>query len=222
METAIAVPSKLDERALALTARANAIQVTDQTSHDEAAELYVRLGDLGKEIDAIHDPAIKAAHESHRAALAAKAKLADPVEKARRIIKPKVTAWEQEQIRIRQEKQRAADEAARKADEDARLALAQEAEAKGATPETVDEILETPVVTVAPVVQPAFTRVNGFKARENWYAEVENLWALVNAIAEKKQPLSLVQPNQVALNGMARSLKNLMSVPGVKAVKTMV
>lgn len=222
METALAVPSKLDERASALTERATAIQVTDQETHDEAAELYVRLGDLSKEIDSIHDPAIEAAHRSHKAAIEAKKKLADPVDQARRIIKPKVCAWEQEQIRIQQERQREAERIARQAEEEARLALAVEAEQKGAEPETVKEILETSVVTVAPVVAPAFQKTNGFKSRESWSASVFDIKLLCKAIAEGRQPSNLVEGNMTALNGLARSLKGQMNVPGVKAVKSIV
>jgi hypothetical protein len=222
MQAELAVRSKTEERALAMVRQANEIAVTDQASHDYAGELYVQLGDVAKEIDSIFDPSIEAAHASHKAALAAKAKLAGPVAEARRIVKPKVTAWEEDQKRIAAEKQRQAEEAARKIEEESSLALAAEAETKGATPETVNEILETPVVTIAPVVQPAFAKVNGFTSRECWSAEVVDLKALCRAVADGKQPIGLIQANQVALNNMAKALKGLMQVPGVRAVKRMV
>ena len=214
--------SKIEEKSSALVAKANAIQVKDQDTHDEAAELYVRLGDLTKEIDSIHDPAIAAAHASHKAAIEAKNKLADPVRCARAIIKPKVTAWEQDQLRIQQERQRLAEEAARKIEEEARLALAVEAEQKGAEPETVKEILETPVVTVTPVVAPAFQKTNGFKSRESWSAEVYDIRPLCKGIAEGRYPTSYVMGNMPVLNGMARSLKSQLKIDGVKANKSIV
>jgi DNA helicase HerA-like ATPase len=42
---------------------------------------------------------------------------------------------------------------------------------------------------------------------------------VVKAIAAGSQPVELVQPNQVALNGMARLLKNALAVPGVRVVE---
>jgi hypothetical protein len=160
---------KVETKSIALRDQAKAIVVRDQETHDAAAELYLGLSALEKEINAVHDPAISAAHASHKAALAAKAKSADPVAEAKKIIKPKITAWEDEQERIRQELERKArEEAQRKADEEARIAreaaeaeyrrlaaieeeerlrLAAEAERAGATEEQVAEILETPITT---------------------------------------------------------------------------
>lgn len=169
---------EVENKALSLRDRVRAITVCDQATHDAAAELYIGLTALAKEIDAVHDPAISAAHAAHKAAIAAKNKSALPVEEAKRIIKPKVTAWETEQERIRQELERKAREEAyrrqqeeeRKAreaaeaerkriaaeEEDARLKLALEAEQMGAAPEQVQEILETPVyVAPEPVYTPA-------------------------------------------------------------------
>ncbi len=214
--------SKLDQQALVLTAQANAIQVVDQESHDSAAALYVRLGDLSKDIDSIHDPAIEAAHASHKAAIAAKNKLADPVKCARALIKPKVCQWEEDQKRIQAERQRAAEEAARKIEEEARLALAVEAEQKGADPETVKEILATTMLTVAPVVAPAFQKTNGFKSRKNYTARVVNIKLLCKAIAEGRQPSNLVEGNMTALNGLARSLKSQLNIPGVEVIESIV
>lgn len=170
---------QVQTKALSLRDRAVSIIVKDQETHDVAAELYLGLTALEKEINAVHDPAISASHAAHKAALAAKAKSADPVAEAKKIIKPKIMDWEAEQERIRQELERKArEEAQRKADEEARiareaaeaearriaaedeaarLALAQQAEESGATAEQVNEILETPVLDVpepAPYVAP--------------------------------------------------------------------
>ena len=53
---------------------------------------------------------------------------------------------------------------------------------------------------------------------ESWSAEVDDLMALVVAVASRTQPITLLLPNTVALNQMARALKGAMALPGVRAV----
>jgi hypothetical protein len=50
-----------------------------------------------------------------------------------------------------------------------------------------------------------------------WYAEVSSLQMLCKAIAEGKQPVTLIQANMTALNSMAKALKSSMNIPGVVA-----
>ena len=168
---------KVQTQALSLRDQSRAIVVKDQVTHDAAAALYLGLSALEKEINSVHDPAISAAHAAHKASLAAKAKSADPVAEAKKIIKTKIMAWEQEQERIRQEierkaregaerQQREAERIAREAaeaerkrlaaiEEEERLRLAAEAEQAGATAEQVTEILDTPLpVPEVPVYEP--------------------------------------------------------------------
>ena len=177
MDAELAVIEQVETKALSVRDQARAIVVRDQLTHDSAAELYLGLSALEKEINSVHDPAISAAHAAHKAALAAKAKSADPVAEAKKIIKPKIMAWEQEQERIRQEAERKAREEAERQqreleriareaaeaerkrlaaiEEEERLRLAAEAEKMGATAEQVTEILDTllPIPDV-PVYEP--------------------------------------------------------------------
>ncbi len=212
----------VEARALTLSEQARAMTVTDQVTHDIATELYLGLSQLEKEISAIHDPAIKAAHDSHKAAIAAKAKLAGPVEEAKRIIKPKITAWEAEQERIRRELEEKALEEARKREEAERLAMAVHAEQLGAPAEYVEEVLSTPQEIQRPIVAPTFQKTKGFSSRENWSARVTDIRLLCKEIAEGRQPANLVDGNMTVLNGLARSLKSALKIPGVQAVKTIV
>jgi hypothetical protein len=211
----------IEKTSVALTARALAIQVRDQSSHDEAAELYIGLGELEKQICAVHDPAIALAHASHKGAIAAKAVHFDPVSGARKIIKPKITRWEQEQEDIRRDLERKAQEEARRREEEARLALAVEAESANATPEVIEEIMSTPMQIVTPVVAPTYAKTKGFTSRANYRAEVVNMRELCRAIADGKQPVSLVEAT-AALNGLARAMKEQFNVPGCRVVKEQV
>ena len=213
---------QVETKALSLRDQARAIIVKDQVAHDAATELYLGLSALEKEINAVHDPAISAAHAAHKAALAAKGKSADPVAEAKKIIKPKITAWEQEQERIRQELERKAREEAAKREEEARLALAVEAEKMEAPPEVVEQILATPLPTPAPVVAPTFQKTKGFTSRPNYSCSVVNLQELVKAAAANPNLLCYLQPNEVALGALARSMKDAFTLPGCKLIKTIV
>ena len=173
---------------------------------------------LRKQVVEHHKPIKEAAHKAHKTAIAAEKKLLDPLQQAETCLKRSIAAWDQEQQRIRQEEQRRLEAAQRKADEEARLALAQDAEANGATPETVDEILDTPVVTPSVVAAPTYEKGNGVSTSVRWHAEVVDIKALCLAVAQGRASANLVQPNLPALNGMARAMKQTMNVPGVKAV----
>ena len=74
---------------------------------------------------------------------------------------------------------------------------------------------------VLPVVAatPAAPKVSGLSFRETYKAEVTDMRALVQAVASGAQPITLLQANQTALDGMARALKEALAIPGVRLVK---
>ena len=209
---------ELEEKALTWPQRASQITITDQPTYDRAAEMVVQIVTLRKRVVEHHAPIKKATHDAHKAAVAAEKKLLDPLQQAEMMLKRSIGAWDQEQENKRLEAQRQLEEAQRKADEEARLSLAAEAEENGADAETVDEILETPVVAPVAVAQPTYQKANGVNTFLRWRAEVVDLKALCRAVADGKASSMLVQANMVALNQMARAQKQTFSVPGVKAI----
>jgi hypothetical protein len=131
-----------------------------------------------------------------------------------------------EQRRLQEEADRKAQDAALRAEQAGDLELA-------------DRIASAPAVVPLPPQRPVFVpptpveavpKVAGLSFQERWKADVVDLIALVRAVAGEcptcrcttahlaAQPLALVEPNMTALNGMARSLKTAMAVPGVRAV----
>lgn len=66
--------------------------------------------------------------------------------------------------------------------------------------------------------------LDGEGRSELWSVDEESidLMALVEAIARKEQPLTLIKPNIVALNALARALKESFSIPGCKVRKRIV
>lgn len=96
--------------------------------------------------------AFNAAKASTTAIREQEAKHLEPVQEARRVLKSKMSNWQDEQELLRREEERKLREQARKLEEDRQIAEAELAE-KAGDKETAQAILEQPVVT-PPVVLP--------------------------------------------------------------------
>lgn len=204
-------------RALTIPEQANAVKIVDADSYVKASGLWQDIRALRAKVKESFDPIIQKAHAAHRAALDSKAKVDAPLEVAEKTVKKAMNAWDEEQERIRQEEQRRLQEEARKREEEARLAAAIEAEQAGAK-EEAEQILEEPVYVAPVVVQKQTPKVQGGPVfRTVWKHQVTDLIALVKAVAAGHAPLTAIQANDVFLGQQARSLKDALRIPGVKA-----
>jgi len=155
----------------------------------------------------------------------------------------RMATWEQAEARLRREAEAAAQrererlerEAREQADrvqrelqraaESQRLAAAVALETQGdrdGAERLIAAPLVVPVVSPAPVFVPRpvapTPKVEGVSFRDAFHAEVYDLLALVKAVAAGQAPLALLHVNTTALNGLARSLKGALVIPGVKVV----
>ena len=189
------------QRGLALAVQAEEFVIAGPASFEEAARFRAGILDYIQQIEAHWAPAIKAAYEAHKTVLRQRDDWLVDYRQAARSISDALAAFESaaqaEQARLRREHERAA-QAAVKA-----------AEAVAGRPVPV-------LVAPAPTVVP---KADGLGFRDQWFAMVTDLKGLVRAVADGKQPLALLEPNMTALNGLARTLKNEMAVPGVEARK---
>lgn len=183
-----------------------------------ACDFVLGLKDLLKQADEVFDPAISAAHAAHKAAIAAKKKVTDPITEAERTIKPKIAAYELEQRRKAEEERRRAEEEARKQREAELEAAIEEAEADGASADEVQAIIQQPIVMPQIKPVPSFKPVKGVATRCTYRAEVYDARALYRAVADGSVSPNLVAPNMTALNQMARAMRDTMNIPGVRAV----
>jgi hypothetical protein len=219
MATALIAQPEEDLRspALSLADEAKAIRVTAGT-YQMAASKLLDLAAMRKKIEEHHAPLKQKAHEAHKAICNAEKSLLDPIVEAERILKNGIGAYDLEQRRI-------AEEAERKTRiEQERLAAEQleasieHAEASGASDEEVAAIINTPLVIPRAPAAAAVQRVAGVSTATVWKADVVDLGRLVAYLAtpEGHQFLSLVQPNQTAINSLVRSLKNSVKIPGLR------
>lgn len=120
--------------------------------------------------------------------------------------------------------QRASEEARKAGDADAaELAALEAADAEEVSRRAAAEqaaikaepVVPPPVVRVA----PALASVAGVSTRTTWKAEVTDLHELVRYVAAHPEWLALLTADMTQLNTLARSQKNRMQIPGVKAVE---
>ncbi len=137
--------------------------------------------------------------------------------KAEGLIKDKLLAFQKEQDLIARELQAKADEEARK--ERVKLAKAADLAAMAGMAERAEDLREEAEVQKAPVVVSEAPKLEGIATRKTWKAEVTNKLLFVKHVAEKRNDLlGLIKIDQSALNAQARSLKDGLDIPGIKAV----
>lgn len=222
MNTVIQIPAKIARDRQEMIGMAKALQITDQKSYEDAATSLAWAGELEKKITAHYEPFRLSTKAAYDAVLDAKKKDLDSILEVKRILSKKTAEYDLAEERKRQEAQRKQDEeAARLAAEKRELEI-KNAKAMGAGKEEIKEMMAAPITFVSPTIDPIYARSKFLsKPVERWSAEVlgdDGLMLLVRAIAAGKAPLRLILPNETALNGLARTLKDKMNIPGVKAI----
>lgn len=215
---------EIEEKAVATPDKAQSIQITDDEAYRKAGELTLTLRSIKKEIDETFDPIVKKAHEAHEEAVSQKKKIMEPVERAMRILDGKISLYHEERQRQKREEEerlrKEAEEKARIEEEERRLSEAVQLEKEGHT-ELADAILEAPIVpqpVFVPKAEIQTPKVDGISVAKIYKAEVTSLPQLLQAISQGKAPITLVEVNQSALNGMARALREGFVIPGCKLV----
>ena len=207
---------EIESKALSLSEKAKTIIILDQQTFKAACEFREVIKSFELEINKEYDDIIKKWNEGHKASLAKKKKSMAPVLEAKRINDDNIDQYLSEQEDIRKQEETRLTGIARKAEEEAKLAEASAYEASG-DKVTANEIINEPVRS-APVVLPKANLNSGVNMRENWSAEVVSLMDLVKAVAAGKVPVQAVEANMTVLNAQARTLKDGLNWPGVKAV----
>lgn len=148
-------------------------------------------------------------------------------ERLRKIAEEEAERQRQEELRILEEERKAEEErllqAAAEAEKNGDKAQAEELlhtaeERSQEAAQTVAEIQAAPVY-VPPVVVPKATPklAGGPVYQTRWKHQVVNLMDLVKAVASGRAPINALQANDVFLGQQARSLKESMNIPGVRA-----
>jgi len=218
--------SRVTERALAFPDQARALRIVNAQSYQFACEFLKGIKALREEIADTFDPHIKRAFEAHRALVKEKREAEAPLADAELIAKRALVAFDTEQERIRREEQQRLEAEARRQAEERQLmeaiALEEQAQASGDAGLAMEAaaMLDQPVMTPTIAVAQSTPKVSGISFRETWSGQLTDLAALIRYAAANPQFMNLLQVNQVALNGLARSMKGQLQVPGVRAIVT--
>lgn len=223
-ETAL-IPNQYQENLKAHTnleteARKLSLGIKDDASYRVACDFSIMVDKQRKNWAAVIKPAVSAAHQAHQRIKDVEKTVDAPLASALAILDPRISAWRAEQENQRRIDQEKINRKLRQDEEDRRLKEAEELEKSGSHEEAA-RVLEEPIQSPQ-VVLPSSTKVDGMQDRAYWSAEVFDMKKLCKAIAEGKADAALVLPNQPALNGMARGMKNAMnaewSEKGVRAI----
>mgnify|MGYP003649587028 CR=1 FL=1 len=213
----------VEAEGLELRSELSALTIVDQSSYDLAVERRVAAKTWLKGAGEFFDGIIKPIYSSYKNAMEKKKLVVEPVERTVADLNRELLAWDEAQARIRREEQRRLEEQARREAEEQRLEAAAHAEAMGASAEQVNAVLDEEIVITAPVVaEPTYEKSGAVVYRDNWGGEVTDLKALVKYVAKNPTFIGLLSANPTAVNQMARSLKETMNIPGIKAVNNKV
>lgn len=201
--------------AMAVLEGAAAFTVTTQEEAQIASSQMNAIHQRAKDIEEMRKRLKAPVLEAGRAIDEEFRKPLETLDRAKSTIKRALDAF------LAAERKRAAEEAerARREAEKQRMALErqqQKAEEKGDMQKANQ--LAYRAATVPVVAPPPVAKVAGVASTETWSAVVEDKAALIRAIADGQYPMDWLQVDMKALNLQARSLKNNLNIPGVRAV----
>lgn len=182
------------------------IHIDDDESLELAGSYLVKCKTVMKQIDAIFDEPVKAAHQAHKAMLAAKKKLMSPLQKVETHLKRGISLYRARQEEERRRREAEMRAAARAKEEERRLAEAARLESEGRDNEA-QMVLDMPVHAPPVVLPPAVPKLDNVSTRENWTFRVVN---------EALIPREFLIPDTTKLRAHARSFRDKALVPGVE------
>lgn len=110
--------------------------------------------------------------------------------------------------------------AAMAADEpDQEIMLVQAEAANAAAQAEASRIAQEPITAPVVRVAPAVAEVKGVANTGRWKAEMIDKLALIRHVAENPQWVHVLTADMTVLNGLARSQKEMLQMPGVRAVR---
>jgi hypothetical protein len=187
------------------------LEIKDEPSHELAMERLTAIVELKRKIREYHEPLKAKAYEAHRAVCEAESRMLAPVMQAENYLRQAISEYRASIRRLEIERAQKAQEEAELLAAEALEAKIEQAEANGASAAEVQVLIDQHVPV--PVSVPG-KRFDGDV--RTWQAEVVDIRELCRAIASGTAPPTYVTPNIAALNGVARSTRGALKIPGVR------
>ena len=199
----------------------SALQVIDEDSHRAGLEMGKRLKRMKAFIVDLYADPKKKAHETHKAITTKERQYLEPIEKTVSLLNGKLDIYEKREKARAEEEARERQREANRIEQE-RQALEAVAAEEAGDHELAETIIQAPVERAVVLPEPKVAEVAGASSRAAWKHEVQSLEMLVAYVSAHPEHLGLLLPNDVALGGMARALKENMRIPGVRAYATVV
>jgi len=205
--------------ALAIVEQSRALVIVDQETYDLAVDDRGRLKDLVQQIDERFAEPIQKAHEAHKAVIKLRNDLKAPVEAVLKDRNRELARWDEER---EAERERLEEEALEKARLDAERERAKELKRlrkKGFDEQSIAAVAESPLKIKQVEVEDVYQKSDKLVSKTTWSCEVVDKVALIKYVAKNIKLLHhLLEVDQAAVNRLARDQKQLLSVPGLRAV----
>jgi len=214
--TDVQVQRFTDDTESMLAALGAAVTITTAAEYEDAAAFLQRIKGRSKELDDLRRSMTRPLDDTKKRIMALFERPMSLLANAEATIKRSVLHYRAEQERIRAEEEARLREKARK-EQERLLARAERAAAAGKD-EMAEALEDQAALVPAPIVVSDTPRISGLSTRQTWHAEVTDKMALIRAVAEGHVPDIVLVPDMTILNAQARSLKNALDYPGVKAV----
>jgi hypothetical protein len=223
---------KETETALTIINSANSLIIQNVTDYKYAQVTMRELKDRISELTDTRMAQTRPLDESKAKIIAFFAPTLQKLEKAKNYLNTIMVKFAEEQETERREEEYKLNAAKNKREEEDALARAIEAEEAGEK-EEAEQILKEPSTSAPIKVMSEIPKSKGSYIRENWSAEIFDLAILIKAIANNEVSLEaasgVIYSNaddlkkwagqyMTFLNGKARSYKQTLNIPGVRAV----
>jgi hypothetical protein len=205
------------EQALSLRSKVDALTVTDQGSYDLAQELNRKAYEGKKAFHTWFDPIDDTSKKSRQAVIAQGKKIDEPFDYIIDTTGSRAAKWMAEEKRKAAIEQSRLEEIARKKAEEQQLEQAELLASLGMNEAADEALVAEPVIERVKVAEP--TKAEGTSVRTYYAAQVNDLMALVKAVAAGEAPLQALEANMVYLNGRARLEQGGFKMPGVIVLK---
>ena len=183
-----------------------ALKVVDVKSYQKAGEFVTLRKGLKAKIEAFFNPLCDKANKTHKALTEARKAELDKMTPGDQHLNRQMVDYNlAEEKKRKAEEDRLRREAEKKAEEE-QLAAALEAEESGDT-EEAEEILEEPVFVPPPVVKAIVPKVAGQTMTTTWKWKTKDI---------NKIPRQYLKVDEVAINGVVRSLKSNAKIEGIE------
>lgn len=186
-------------------AQANTLTIVDRPTWDAANELLRTIKRFAKQVEDTFGPSAKAAHEAHKAILAARDKHLKQFTAAEQTVKGKILAWQRVEAMRIEEERRAAEQKARDEAEARQTAEAEALIEQGRNQEAL-ATLQAPVV-VPTIVAPMQPKAEGVSVVKRWTFRVVN---------ESMIPREYLIVDEGKIRGVVRALGSEARIPGVE------